>query len=128
MSSRKTAKRNLLLDEGLAPRARFPNLNAFHKLRHIVHDLKSGGVLDSKVMEIARNGNMHVIVYNDKDFRKLISPSDPSIICLTDKLSNEQIDIRISSALKKISTTQSKGHIIKISQKLTTFTAVTKKS
>ncbi len=114
MSSKKHIRCKVLLDEGLPPRARFPQLNNLHTVRHIKHDLKKGGAKDSEIYRIAGKDRYVVVVFNTKDFEPLISSATPAVISLSTGLSNEQIDLKVCSVLRKLRPSQKRGHMISI--------------
>lgn len=117
MSSRKTTKKfKLLLDEGLPPRTNYPNLNNFHNLRHVTHDYSFMGYSDDFVYKTAIKEGRLVIVFNTKDFKPLIRTHTPSVISLSTNLSNEESDLKTLRALKEISKSQTKGHLINITK------------
>ena len=114
MSSKKHTRYKVLLDEGLPPRARFPQLNNLHTVRHIKHDLKKGGAKDPEIYRIAGKDRYIVVVFNTKDFEPLISSTTPTVVFLSTGLSNEQIDLRVCSVLRKLKPSQKNGHMITI--------------
>ena len=102
MSTKKVKKRRLLLDEGLPPRTRFPKINNYHIVRHILHDLKLLGekkLKDPEIYDYAKKNGMIPVVFNEKDFVKCLSSNGPSIICVPMSMKYEDIDIKIFSLL-----------------------------
>ena len=114
MPSKKHTRCKVLLDEGLPPRERFPQLNNLHTVRHIKHDLNKGGAKDPEIYTIAGKHGYMVVVFNTKDFEPLISNATPTVISLSTGLTTEQIDLKICSILRKLSPSQKKGHMISV--------------
>lgn len=114
MTSKKHTRYTLLLDEGVYPKESFPNLNNLYVLKHINHDFKKSGTPDSRIYKLAQKNNSLVVVYNIKDFRPLIAPNKPSVISLSTNLTIKQIDKKICKVLKTLKPSQTKGHLISI--------------
>ena len=114
MTSKKHIRHILLLDEGVPPKERFPKLNNLHVVKHINHDFKKGGSKDQNIYQLADKNHFLVVVYNTKDFKPLITPNKPSVISLSTNLTNEQIDREVCKMLKTLKPSQTKGHIITI--------------
>ncbi|MBU1032045.1 DUF5615 family PIN-like protein [Patescibacteria group bacterium] len=114
--SRKVTKYKLLLDEGLFLPKFYPKLNAFHSLKHIAYDLKMSGIKDKALYELAIQENRILIVFNVKDFKKIIKPDGISVIDLSTNLSNKEADLKILKALKDMRTDQVKGYLISITK------------
>lgn len=114
MSSKKTTRYRLLLDEGLPPKDRFTTLNNLHTVKHIKHDLKMGGSNDLVVYNIAAKGKYIVVVFNTKDFVPLININKPAVISLSTALTNKQIDLKICKILKTLKPSEQNGHLISI--------------
>jgi len=58
----------LLLDEMMPRRERFPHLNNFHDLKHIVHDMKKPGIKDSQIIMMAKRNGRILLTKNVKHF------------------------------------------------------------
>ncbi len=114
--SKRITKYKLLLDEGLSLAKSYPKLNNFHNLKHIVHDLKKSGVKDEPLYDLATKDGRILIVFNIKDFKKIIKRNCISVIDLSSNLSNKEADLKILKALKDIRTDQIKGHLISITK------------
>lgn len=114
--SRRNKKYKLLLDEGLPNPQNYPQLNNFHDLKHLTHDLRFSGIKDSVVYELANKFGRLVVVFNTKDFKPLISPGKSSVISLSTNLTNKEADKKISKALRELSSSQAKGCLISISK------------
>ena len=117
MPSKKHKRYKLLLDESLPPRNFYPVTNNLHNIRHIKHDFNKGGISDQKVYDLARSSKRIVVVFNKKDFKKLIEKNKPSIILLTTSLPNSQADLKICKALKGLRNDEKEGCLIYISQR-----------
>lgn len=98
---RKFHKYTLLLDEGFPTRKYFPRLNDRHRPRHIVEDLKQGGILDEKVYAIASKEHMIVVTYNYKDFKDFAKDKKAGVIGVSSNLDISQIDKKLVSILNK---------------------------
>lgn len=109
--ARKTHRCKLLLDEGLAPRAHYKQINRLHDVKHIKHDLNKPRCEDEELYEIAHNQERIVATFNTCDFRKLIRPSKPTIFSLSPNLTKKEIDTKLLSKLKTISLSQMKGKL-----------------
>ena len=97
-------KHKLLLDEGLYPRKSLKRINSRYNIKHIKHDLNKGGISDRNVYEIARKQKRIIVTYNIDDFRKLAKKSrETGAIGVTQKLTPEQLDIKLNSLLSKSS-------------------------
>lgn len=114
--SKKVIKYKLLLDEGLSLAKTYPKLNNFHNLKHIVHDLNKSGIKDKPLYDLATKENRILVVFNIKDFRKIIKKSGTSVIDLSSNLSNKEAGLKIIKTLKEMRTNQEKGHLISITK------------
>lgn len=113
MSSKNRTRHRLLLDEGVHLPQKYPNLNKRHDLTHVYWaNLK--GKSDEKVFEFARKESRMIVVFNVKDFKKLIRPDGPSVISLSVNLSDRQADLKIGKTLKNLKPSQARGHLISI--------------
>lgn len=112
MTIRAHTRYKLLLDEGLPRKESFPQANNYHNLKHIVHDIDKGGVSDKVVYKIANRDERLVVVFNTKDFRNLITSKSVSVISLSTNLNDKQIDLKICKVLKLLKPSQTKGHLI----------------
>jgi len=119
--SKKTVKYKLLLDEGLSLAKTYPKLNNFHNLKHIKHDLNKSGIKDGLLYDLATKESRILIVFNVKDFRKIIKKKGISVIDLSVNLSNKEAELKILKVLKGMRTDQEKGHLISISKSGTKF-------
>jgi len=114
--SKRIIKYKLLLDEGLSLAKSYPKLNNFHNLKHIVHDLKKSGIKDEPLYDLATRENRILIVFNIKDFRKIVKRNGISVINLSSNLSNKEADLKILKALKEMKPDQIKGYLISITK------------
>ncbi len=119
--TRKLFKYKLILDEGLSLAKSYPTLNNFHNLKHIVHDLKKSAIKDEFLYDLATSTGSVLIVFNTKDFKPLIRPNKPSVISLSNNLTNKEADLKICKALRELSTAQTKGCLISITKSDTTI-------
>lgn len=114
MALRAHTKYKLLLDEGLPRRENYPQSNNYHNLKHIVHNVGRGGASDKEVYAIANKEARLVVVFNTKDFKPLISPESVSVISLSTNLTDKQVDLKLCKALRNLRPSESKGHLITI--------------
>jgi len=114
MALRAHIKHRLLLDEGLPRKEAYYQANNYHNLRHIVHDINRGGAKDNEVYAIANGEQRLMVVFNTKDFKPLILPMSVSVISLSTNLSDKQVDLKICKVLKTLKPSQTKGHLISI--------------
>ena len=104
----------LLLDEMLPRKDRFPQVNNYHNVRHIVHDLKKPGSSDEDVIKIANKLNRIVITKNIKDFRMLGEKYKVDIFGVTETIPFERLDKRISAILRRRKYQKMSGRFTKI--------------
>lgn len=93
----------LLLDEMHPGRDKFPNLNKLHDLKHIIHDFNLSGIVkDPQVVSFAKKENRILISKNEKHMVDLCLLNGVSLICVKEKIPNEEIDSKITAYLKKV--------------------------
>jgi hypothetical protein len=126
MPSKKTNKYKLLLDEGLPPRESFPEINNYHAVQHINHDVKRGGASDKIVYLQAIKDKSLPVVLNTKDFKPLIKSNSPSVISLSPNLTNKDTDIKIGKCLRGLKPSEKIGHLISISNEGIIITRILK--
>ena len=99
---KKPQRFKLLLDENISPRERFPILNNRHDIKHLVHDLKKGGISDSQVYITAIKENRLIVTFNKKDFEAIAEKSEKTgVIAISINVPDDQIDKRIVSLLSR---------------------------
>lgn len=59
----------IFLDEMFPRRQKLPGLNQAHDVKHILHDLKKGGVSDDEVIAIAKRQERILVTKNIKHFQ-----------------------------------------------------------
>jgi hypothetical protein len=64
-------KHKLLLDENMPPRTAFLLLNSQFDVKHLVVDLRHGGLTDPEVYQLAVEQKRILVTYNTKHFRPL---------------------------------------------------------
>ncbi|MBU0570124.1 DUF5615 family PIN-like protein [Patescibacteria group bacterium] len=104
----------LLLDEMLPRRNKFPQINNYHNVRHIVHDLRKSGASDEQVIKVAKKQNRIVITKNIKDFRELGRAYCVDIIGVTETTSPEKLDNQIMAKLRRKKQKRMSGQFAKI--------------
>src|SRR3990167_4689681 len=113
MSSRKHIRHRLLLDEGVHLPQSYPEINNLHDVIHVSRvDLK--GKTDEKIFNYAKVNSRITVVFNVKDFQKFIHPDFPSIIALSTNLIDKQADLKICKVLRELKPSETKGHLISI--------------
>ncbi|SRR6266567_3414426 len=112
-------KHKLLLDENMPSRLEFPRLNGLFDVKHIRDDLKSGGLSDPQVYDLAVKQQWLIVTFNAKDFRELATQSqETGIIGVSTNLPSHQIDTKLTALLVRSTANALLG-------KLTTITGET---
>jgi len=114
MTLRIHTRHRLLLDEGLPRKEAYPQANNYHSLKHVAHEIGKGGAKDSTIYAIANKEKRLLVVFNTKHFRPLISSESVSVISLSTNLTDKQVDLRLCKVLKHLKPSESKGHLITI--------------
>lgn len=104
----------ILLDEMLPRREKYPQLNNYHSVRHIVHDLKKEGASDEQVVRLAKRLDMIVVTKNVKHLRDLGKKHKVDILGVTETLAPEKMDKKIMAFLRKRGFVKMKGRFTKI--------------
>lgn len=112
--TRHVIKPKLLLDEGLPKRQSLVVLNAYCDIKHIKHDYKRGGWQDQQVFRLANKDSRILVTFNIRDFRPLINRDSISVIGLSDSLSKQQIDKKLTSLCKRLKPAQFVGQFFPI--------------
>ena len=99
----------LLLDEMMPRRERFPHLNNFHDLKHIVHDMKKPGIKDSQVIMMAKRNGRILLTKNVKHFIGSCGDKKVDLIGVGDLVGFEEIDRKVSAYLRKRKTRKMTG-------------------
>lgn len=100
--SLKFYKHKLLLDEGIFLRQSLKRVNSRHDVKHIKHDLNSGGIKDSEVYKIACEKKRIIITYNIRDFKKLaLTNKNTGVIGVSQNLTPDRLDSKLNSLLSK---------------------------
>lgn len=90
----------MLLDEMFPDRESFPSLNKHHNLRHVAIDFKLNGSPDEDVVQIAKKEVRILVSKNVKHMIILCQKASVPLICITEKMTNEEIDNKIMAKLK----------------------------
>ena|SRR2546423_14342507 len=99
---KKFHKYKLLLDENMPSRLKFPRVNSRHDLRHLRDDFHITGIDDPHVYAFARKQRRLILTFNGDDYRELAGKSrDTGIIFLSDNVTNERIDTKLTALLSK---------------------------
>jgi len=95
-------KFKLLLDENMPARTKFPRLNSRYDLKHLRDDFHITGLPDPGVYEFAQREKRLILTFNGDDFKPLALRSrDTGILFLSDNLSDERIDSKLTALLSK---------------------------
>lgn len=93
-------KFRLLLDSAFAKPIFFPKLSKKVNLAHAVHNLGLHPQSeDQEIYQKAIAENRFVLTINFKDFKKLVKKGKPGVFGIESQLTNEEIDIKVSSFL-----------------------------
>lgn len=106
----------LLLDEMLPAREKFPQVNNYHDVKHIVHDLKKEGVFDEEIARHAKKLDRIIITKNIKHFRKLVEKYKVDVFGVSETLAPEKLDKQIMAILRKRSSRKMKGRFVKVTR------------
>ena len=112
---RRIPKFKRLLDENFPLRAKLTRLNHRFNLKHLKHDLNKESLEDSEVYQLAGELGRIIVTFNDKDFRGMEEKGKKTgIISVSNNLSNEQIDKKLTAFLmrKTLSNIYGKFHYI----------------
>jgi hypothetical protein len=94
-------------------------LNQVFDVKHIVHDLKLGGIDDSSLYAIAIAQSRIVVTSNAKDFRQLVQENDPGVIVLPSTWEAEKIDTKLTAFLKQHGRNFFRGKMIPLAKNKT---------
>ena len=95
-------KHKILLDENFPNRKYFPILNSRFNVKHIAKDLKHSGLFDDQIYKFAQKGKMVIVTFNVKDFVAFVGISHTTgIVGVSNNLSNEDIDKKLTSLFTK---------------------------
>lgn len=123
---RKTPQIKLLLDEGLPPGRKLPQINSLFNVKHIRDDFNKGGVGDDILSKIAVDEERIIVTFNNKHFLPVLkkrleaNEEHPTIVGLSTALDTNQIDTKLASKLKQLSEKDKRGKFIKITKAGTT--------
>ncbi len=83
-------------------RTKFPRLNSRYDLKHIRDDFHTVGMPDPDVYEFAHKEKRLILTFNGDDFKPLAPRSqDTGILFISDNLSDERIDSKLTALLSK---------------------------
>lgn len=104
----------LLLDEMLPRRTKYPLLNCFHDVRHIVHDYKKSGSSDIEVLKLSAKEGRILVTKNIKHFRPVGTEHGVDIIGVTETIPPEELDKSIMAKLRKWGKAKMSGRFMAI--------------
>lgn len=113
----KPYKFKVLLGENLPDHKSFPRLNGRYDIKHVVHDFCKQGITDNEVMNLGDKTGRIIITLNEKHFCGFKLKKTNGVIGISQNLSKEQIDSKITSFLSKSNRSQIYGHHHYITQK-----------
>lgn len=113
---RRSPKPKLLLDEGLPPRAHFRELNNYCDVKHVKHDYRLGGVVDDIVYSTAQRYGRVLVTFNPNDFKSFITDRSVTVIGLSMKLTDEEIDTKLTSLIRTLKSSHFKGHYFAVTK------------
>ncbi len=97
----KPSRYRLLLDEMFPRRRAFPQLNKYHDLKHVIHDLHLENNQDENVVTLAQTQRRILISKNKKHMIQLCKNKQVKLICITETMDWEEIDSVVMAALRK---------------------------
>jgi len=97
----------------------FPQVNNFHNLKHIVHDLKKPGIKDEEIVAIAKKQNRIIITKNTKHFRDCCQKKKVDLIGVTEIAILEKFDKEIMAYLRRKKQRKMTGTFKKVTFKKT---------
>lgn len=106
----------LLLDEMLPRRTKYPLLNCFHDVRHIVHDYKRSGSSDDEVLKLTAKEGRILVTKNIKHFRPVGAGHDVDIVGVTETIPPEELDKAIMAKLKRWAKASMSGRFTSIAR------------
>lgn len=106
----------LLLDEMFPRREKYPLLNNYHDLRHIVHNFKKEGVSDTEMVRYAKEQERIVLTKNIKHLKELGMKYKVDIIGVTEILPPERMDNKIMAVLRRRKFKNMTGRFTKITK------------
>lgn len=99
----------LLLDEMMPERKDFAQLNKYHNLRHINHDLHFPGIEDFQVITLAKETGRIIITKNIKHYRIECEREKVDMIGVSETTTPFNLDQKISAYLRKRKSTKMTG-------------------
>jgi hypothetical protein len=95
-------KHRVVLDENMPHRTDLPILNSKFDIKHLVDDLKHGGLPDPQVYQLAVAQERILVTFNTKHFRSLAgTKEDAGVIGVSANLPTSQIDTKLTALLTK---------------------------
>lgn len=104
----------LLLDEMLPRRTKYPLLNCFHNVKHIVHDYKRSGSSDDEVLKLAVKDDRILVTKNIKHFRPMGEKFNVDVIGVTETIPPEELDKSVMAKLRRWGKTRMSGRFTTI--------------
>ena len=104
----------LLLDEMLPRKIKYPQLNNFHDVKHIVHDCHQSGISDTQILKLARRDNRILVTKNIKHFQSHCQEYKVDVMGVTETILPEQLDKSIVAILHRWGKSKMTGRFTKI--------------
>lgn len=99
---RRVYKHKILLDENMDPRQHYTQLNERFDVKHVVHDLRSAGVPDPIVYDLAVKTGRIILTQNARDFEDLVgSQEDCGVISIPPHWNPQMIDTKLLALLRR---------------------------
>jgi uncharacterized protein DUF5615 len=95
-------KHRVLLDENMPHRTDLPLLNSKFDVKHLVDDLKQGGLPDPQVYKLAVTQKRILVTFNTKHFRtRAGTKADAGVIGISANLPLSQVDTKLTALLTR---------------------------
>jgi len=91
----------------------FPYINRYHDLKHVIHDYHLENNVDPEVVRLAKSTKRILISKNEKHMIKLCTSEAVQLICVTEAMSQEEVDSQIMAVLRRLDIRES---VIKLSR------------
>ncbi len=112
---RRVYKHKILLDENMNPRQHYTQLNERFDVKHVVHDLRSAGVPDPIVYELAVKTGRIIFTQNARDFDDLVvRQEDCGVISIPPHWRPQVIDTKLLALLRRHSPGFFRGRVVSL--------------
>jgi len=112
---KKKPKFKILLDSSFGFPRDFPKLSAKCNVAHPISTFRlSPQISDEDLYQLAIREDRFMLTINLKDFKKLVKPKRPGIICIESQLTSKQIDDSVAEFLSRKNPTDYFGKVLKV--------------